>query len=82
MEYDLIRYTTEEAVVNRKFTTAAELFFERILRGQSPARTLISIKFFSAVWARRHITDAELASSLLPDKIPTKKTPITKPEYW
>lgn len=35
-----------------------------------------------ADWTRRHITDAELASSSLPEKIPTKKKPITKPEYW
>ena len=35
-----------------------------------------------ASWVRSHITDEELASCHLPDKIPTKKKPIIKPEYW
>lgn len=35
-----------------------------------------------ADWTRKYITDEELASSQLPDKIPTKKKPIIKPEYW
>lgn len=35
-----------------------------------------------ADWTRRHITDVELSESQLPDRIPTKKKPITKPDYW
>jgi uncharacterized LabA/DUF88 family protein len=35
-----------------------------------------------ADWTRRHITEQELASSHLPERIPTRKKPITKPEYW
>ncbi len=35
-----------------------------------------------ADWTRRYITDEELAKSQLPDKVPTKKKPIIKPEYW
>lgn len=35
-----------------------------------------------ADWTRRHITDKELAASHLPDLVPTRKRPISKPEYW
>jgi uncharacterized LabA/DUF88 family protein len=35
-----------------------------------------------ADWTRKRITDEELASCQLPDKIPTRKKPIIKPEYW
>ena len=35
-----------------------------------------------ADWTRSYITDDELADSHLPDKVPTKKKPILKPEYW
>lgn len=35
-----------------------------------------------ANWTRRHITGEELASSHLPERIPTQKKPIIKPEYW
>lgn len=35
-----------------------------------------------ADWTRRYITDAELAESQLPDRIPTNKKPICKPGYW
>ena len=35
-----------------------------------------------ADWTRRRITDDELASSHLPEQIPTRKKPIFKPEYW
>lgn len=35
-----------------------------------------------ADWTRSYITDEELASSQLPDKIPTNKKPILKPDYW
>lgn len=35
-----------------------------------------------ASWTRKYITDEELAGSQLPDKIPTRKKPITKPDYW
>lgn len=35
-----------------------------------------------ANWTRHHITDAELSASQLPDKVPTNKKPILKPEYW
>lgn len=35
-----------------------------------------------ADWTRHHITDTELSDSQMPDRIPTRKKPITKPEYW
>ena len=35
-----------------------------------------------ANWTRKYITDDELASSQLPERIATRKKPITKPEYW
>lgn len=35
-----------------------------------------------ADWTRRYISDDELAESHLPARIPTKKKPILKPEYW
>lgn len=35
-----------------------------------------------ADWERNYITDEELARSHLPDKIPTRKKTIIKPEYW
>ena len=35
-----------------------------------------------ADWTRSYITDDELADSRLPNKVPTKKKPILKPEYW
>ena len=35
-----------------------------------------------ADWTRRHITDEELAVSHLPNQVPTRKRPISKPEYW
>lgn len=35
-----------------------------------------------ANWTRRHIRDEELAHSQLPARIPTRKKPIDKPEYW
>lgn len=36
----------------------------------------------NADWTRSHILPDELSSSHLPKKIPTKKKPILKPEYW
>lgn len=35
-----------------------------------------------ADWTRHHILDAELAEAQLPDKIPTRKKPIIKPNHW
>ena len=35
-----------------------------------------------ADWVRRVIKDAELEASQLPNRVPTKKTPAIKPEYW
>lgn len=35
-----------------------------------------------ANWTRTHITSDELKNSHLPNKIPTNKKPILKPEYW
>lgn len=35
-----------------------------------------------ADWTRKYITDNELAVAHLPEKIPTRKKPIVKPEYW
>ena len=33
-------------------------------------------------WTRKSILDSELEASKLPDKIPTKRKPIKKPDYW
>jgi len=33
-------------------------------------------------WTRNHILDEECAKFQLPDKIPTNKKPIIKPDYW
>jgi len=33
-------------------------------------------------WTRSHINESELSSSQLPEKIPTNKKPIFKPDYW
>lgn len=35
-----------------------------------------------ADWTRHHIIDDELIASQLPEKIPTNKKPIFKPNYW
>jgi hypothetical protein len=35
-----------------------------------------------ADWIRREIKAAELASSHLPNRVPTRKRPILKPAYW
>jgi uncharacterized LabA/DUF88 family protein len=35
-----------------------------------------------ANWTRHYLTDEELANNQLPDKIPTRKKPILKPNYW
>lgn len=35
-----------------------------------------------AHWTRTCIQDEELARSLLPDRVPTKRTPALKPAYW
>ncbi|MDD2817108.1 MAG: NYN domain-containing protein [Thiotrichaceae bacterium] len=35
-----------------------------------------------ADWTRNHIKDSELSASHLPDKVPTHKKPIRKPDYW
>jgi len=35
-----------------------------------------------AVWVRHHIRDEELAKSQLPEHVPTKKKPASKPAHW
>ncbi|MNM49762.1 6-hydroxy-3-succinoylpyridine 3-monooxygenase HspA [compost metagenome] len=35
-----------------------------------------------AHWMRRGISEAELASHQFPDRVPTKKKPAIKPDYW
>jgi len=35
-----------------------------------------------AHWTRHEIKNAELAACQLPERIPTKKKPIDKPDYW
>lgn len=35
-----------------------------------------------ADWTRREIKDAELAACQFPARVPTKKKPIDKPDYW
>lgn len=48
------------------------------LHNRPPSGTLMN----NADWTRSHILDEELAASLLPDRIPTRKKPIVKPSYW
>lgn len=43
-----------------------------------PNKTLSTL----ANWTRSHINDQELSDSQLPAKIPTRKKPILKPDYW
>lgn len=33
-------------------------------------------------WTRHHINDDELAAAQFPNRVPTKKRPADKPEYW
>jgi hypothetical protein len=33
-------------------------------------------------WSRQYIRAEELGNAQLPPKIPTKKKPIFKPDYW
>lgn len=35
-----------------------------------------------ADWTRSYITNEELAASFLPERIPTRKKPLYKPEHW
>lgn len=35
-----------------------------------------------AHWTRHHITDEELATARLPDRVPTRKKPAIKPPHW
>lgn len=35
-----------------------------------------------ADWTRQYITDLELSASQLPERLPTRKKPIKKPDYW
>ncbi len=35
-----------------------------------------------ANWTRKYIADEEIAACQLPTKVPTRKRPILKPEYW
>ncbi len=36
----------------------------------------------NADWMRRSISEAELAACQFPDRVPTKKKPAIKPDYW
>ncbi|GHU04819.1 hypothetical protein FACS1894158_05930 [Betaproteobacteria bacterium] len=40
-----------------------------------------SLKEF-AHWIRRHVTENELQQHQFPSRIPTRKTPVNKPDYW
>jgi len=35
-----------------------------------------------AHWTRQYIRDEELAAHLLPERVGTRKKPVTKPEHW
>ena len=45
---------------------------------RSPAKSLID----NAHWVRRLIHDQELSGSQFPDRVPTNKKPVDKPDYW
>lgn len=47
-------------------------------RGRPAPKTLTDL----ADWTRHYINEQELARSQLPEKVPTKKKPIFKPEDW
>ena len=47
-------------------------------RHRNPLSTLSA----HAHWTRHHILDGELAASLLPSRVPTRKRPIDKPPHW
>lgn len=55
------------------------LIYPRSEGAARPANTALAE---SADWVRRDIKTAELASSQLPDRVPTRKRPIIKPVYW
>jgi hypothetical protein len=44
-----------------------------------PPNSRLSVQ---ANWTRHYLTHEELANSHLPDKVPTRKIPILKPNYW
>lgn len=46
--------------------------------GKVPNKRLTAL----AHWVRHHIRDEELASSQLPQTVPTKKKPAIKPSHW
>jgi uncharacterized LabA/DUF88 family protein len=50
-------------------------------QGEEYRRPSVSLKE-NADWTRIHILDDELIKAQLPPKIPTKKKPILKPNYW
>ncbi len=35
-----------------------------------------------AHWVRHHINDVELERSQFPDRVPTRKKPVDRPDYW
>jgi len=49
---------------------------------ESKARLASASLGLYADWTRAYILEDELKNSQLPDKIPTKKKPILKPDYW
>lgn len=71
-------------------------FLAELIRIQNPASELIGVKFFTANikarmsqsledcahWTRHYIRDEELAAHLLPERVGTRKKPVTKPEHW
>lgn len=46
--------------------------------GKVPNKRLTNL----AHWVRRHIQDAELMKSQLPQNVPTNKKPASKPLHW
>ncbi len=46
--------------------------------GKVPNKRLTAL----AHWVRHHIRDDELAQSQLPQNVPTRKKPASKPEHW
>ena len=63
---------------------AAKLGLVMPLREKDTAEGKVPNKRLTALahWVRRHIRDDELAQSQLPQHVPTKKKPASKPLHW
>lgn len=70
------------AAINKDFGERVKVGVIIPVREQSGGRPANQQLSQFANWTRRHITNEELHSSHLPNKIPTNKKPILKPKYW